>query len=99
MNKNKEWGKADWSKVTTQVANEYGCFVGMADINKFISWNCEKIAKKSGKSYQDVVNVVKQRNGQFFEEAYKLFGQFDGVSKDNEDFRRLKNLFELPIIA
>lgn len=99
MNKNKEWGKADWSKVTTQVANEYGCFVGMADVNKFVSYNCFQIAKKTGKSYQDVTSDVKQRNEKFFEEAEKLFKEYDGFSKGSEDFKRLCNLLQLPVIA
>ena len=99
MDKNKEWGKADWSKVTTQVANEYGCFVGMADVNKFVSYNCRIVSQKTGESYQDVANAVKERNEKFFNEIEKFFKEFDGFSKGSEEFKNLQKLFEVPLMA
>lgn len=91
----------DWSDLyaTAEDARFIACEVREADVDHFVDWICEQIAQKTKIPEDEVAEVLKRKNREFYSLKEKLFpSAYYSFKKNDEELIELERALMIPRI-
>lgn len=90
----------DWSALSATDDDERSpySYVRKADVNNFVDWICEQIAQKTKIPKDEVAEVLKRKNREFYSLEEKLFLHSYSFRKKDEELIELERALIIPRI-
>ena len=91
----------DWSDLSASAedARSIVCEVCKADVDLFVDWICEQIAQKTKIPKDEVAEVLKRKNREFYSLEEKLFfNSYYSFKKNDEELIELERALMIPRI-